>query len=118
MPPRRPRLRAPSREYHDGEGSAIVLRGALSPGTRASYARIASGEDQAPGATREDAWHRAFEFLFERVVVSWTIADAEPLTRQSDLLGRLRFASSAERAWLRDRLREHCAEYFPDIHAP
>jgi hypothetical protein len=118
MPPRRPRLRAPSREYRDGEGSAIVLRGALSSGTRASYARTALGEDLAPGANREDVWHRAFEFLFERLVVSWTIADAEPLTRQGELLGRLRFASSAERAWLRDRLREHCAEYFPDIHAP
>ena len=110
--------RAPSVEYSDGEGGVLLLRGSLSPGTRRSYARIASGEGLSPGATREDAWHRAFEFLFERLVVSWTVAGAEPLSGQRELLGRLRFASSGERAWLRDRLREHCAQYFPDVHAP
>ena len=114
----RRRGRTPGREYADAEGNAIVLRCALSSGTRASYARIASGEELPPGATREDAWHRAFEFLFERLAQSWTIAGAEPLTSQSELLGRLRFASAGERAWLRERLREHCAEYFPDVHAP
>ncbi len=72
-----------------------------------------SGEDLAPGASREDSWHRAFEFLFERLAVSWTISGAPPLTRQRELLGRLRLASPAERAWLRERLREHCAEHFP-----
>lgn len=106
------------REYRDGEGGVLVLRGSLSAGTRSSYARTLSGEDLPPGATREDAWHRAFEFLFERLVVSWTIAGAEPLRSQRELLGRLRFASSAERTWLRERVREHCAEYFPDVHAP
>jgi hypothetical protein len=110
--------RAPEAEYRDGEGGVLVLRGSLSAGTRRSYARISSGEDLAPGATREDAWHRAFEFLFERLAVSWTIAGAEPLSSQRELLGRLRFASSAERAWLRVQLREHCAAYFPDVHAP
>jgi len=109
---------APSVEYGDGEGGVLVLRGSLSPGTRRSYARIVSGEELSPGAAREDAWHRAFEFLFERLAVSWTIAGAEPLSGQRELLGRLRFASSSERAWLRDRLREHCEQYFPDVHAP
>src|ERR1039458_6702806 len=79
---RRERLRAPNSEYRDADGNAIVLRGSLSPATRASYARIASGEDLAPGASREDAWQRAVEFLFERLTVSWTIAQAPPLTRQ------------------------------------
>ena len=114
----RPPGRAPSVEYSDGEGGVLVLRGSLSPGTRRSYARIASGEELSPGAAREDAWHRAFEFLFERLVVSWTIAGAEPLSGQRELLGRLGFASSDERTWLRDRLREHCARYFPDVQAP
>jgi len=112
------RGRAPGSEYRDGEGNAIVLRCSLSGGTRSSYARILSGQELPPGATREDAWHRAFEFLFERLAESWTIAGAEPLTSQQELLGRLRFASSAERAWLRECLREHCAQYFPDVHAP
>ena len=100
---RRERLRAPNSEYRDADGNAIVLRGSLSPATRASYARIASGEDLAPGASREDAWQRAVEFLFERL---------------RDLLARLRVASGTERAWLRERMREHCAAHFPDLAAP
>jgi hypothetical protein len=115
---RRGRLRAPSSDYHDEGGNTIVLRGALSPATRASYARIVSGEDLAPGASREDAWQRAVEFLFERLAVSWTIAGAPPLRSQRELLARLRVASVGERAWLRERLREHCAANFPDLDAP
>jgi hypothetical protein len=115
---RRERLRAPSSEYRDLDGNVIVLRGALTPATRASYARIRSGQDLAPGASREDAWQRAVEFLFERLAVSWTIADTPALTGQRELLGRLRVASTEERAWLRERLREHCAANFPDLDAP
>jgi hypothetical protein len=115
---RRRRLRAPGSEYRDAEGNVIVLRGVLTPATRASYARIRSGEDLAPGASREDAWQRAVEFLFERLAVSWTIADAPALTGQRELLARLRVASTQERAWLRERLREHCAANFPDLDAP
>jgi hypothetical protein len=96
----------------------IVLRCVLSAPTRTSYARIASGEDLPPGANREDAWQRAVEFLFERLAVSWTIAGLPPLRGQRELLARLRVASVAERAWLRDCLREHCAANFPDIDAP
>ena len=116
---RRARRRAPSSEYRDGDGdNTIVLRGGLSAATRMSYARIRSGDDLPPGASREDAWHRAVEFLFERLTVSWTIAGAPALTDQRDLLARLRVASSEERAWLRDRLREHCAEHFPELDPP
>jgi hypothetical protein len=115
---RRERLRAPTSEYRNGDGDAIVLRGSLTPATRSAYARVRSGEDLPPGAAREDAWHRAVEFLFERLAVSWTIAGAPPITRQRELLGRLRVASPAERAWLRDCLRAHCAEWFPDVNAP
>jgi len=95
-----------------------VLRGSLTPATRASYARVASGEDLAPGASREDSWQRAVEFLFERLAISWTIAGAPALSTQRDLLGRLRLASAQERSWVRDCLREHCAEHFPDLAAP
>jgi hypothetical protein len=115
---RRERPRAPDSEYRDGDGGVILLRGSLTPATRASYARIASGEDLPPGAAREDAWQRAVEFLFERLAVSWTIAGLPPLRGQRELLARLRVASVAERAWLRDCLREHCAANFPDIDAP
>ena len=115
---RRERLRAPSSEYRDADGNVIVLRGVLTPATRASYARVRSGEELTPGASREDAWQRAVEFLFERLTVSWTIADTPALTGQRELLARLRVASADERAWLRDRMREHCAAHFPDIDAP
>jgi hypothetical protein len=33
-------------------------------------------------------------------------------------LARLRVASGTERAWLRERMREHCAAHFPDLAAP
>ena len=115
---RRERPRVPSHEYHGADGAVIVLRGTLSPPTRASYARIASGEDLPPAAAREDAWQRAVEFLFERLAVSWTIAGLEPLSGQRELLARFRVASAGERAWLRECLREHCASKFPELQAP
>jgi hypothetical protein len=111
-------LHAEASEYSDAEGDTLVLRGAMTPATRASYRRIASGADLAAGASREDAWQRAVEFLFERLAVSWTIAGAPALTAQRELLARLRVASPQERSWVRTCLREHCAEHFPDVSAP
>ena len=106
------KLRAPDAEYREGE-DVLVLRGAMTPKTREAYRAIAAG-----GGTREDAWHRSVEFLFERLVVRWTIAGAEPLTRQKDLLARLRFATAEERGRIRDVLRRHLAEHFPELPAP
>lgn len=103
------KLRAPDVEYPSGD-AVLALRGAMTPKTRTAYAEI--------GGVREDAWQRRVEFLFERLVVSWTIAGAEPLTRQQELLGRLRFATPPERAWIRDVLRAHLAEHFPELPAP
>lgn len=79
--------------YTDADGNTLVLRGSLSARTRARYARVAKGQGLPPGATREDAWQRSVEFLFEHLAVSWSIAGTPALTRQSELLGRLRFAS-------------------------
>ncbi len=90
----------------------LALRGAMTPKTRREYAALSTS------GTREDAWQRAVEFLFERLVVRWEIAGAEPITSQRELLGRLRFASQDERRWIRDVLREHVAEHFPDVEAP
>ena len=47
----------------------------------------------------------------------WVIADA-PIEKQKELLQRFRVASPDERAWIRDVLREHLAEWFPDVEAP
>ena len=110
--------KAPDATYHGPEDAVLVLRGAMTPKTRESYRRVRSGEDLAPGAAREDAWQRAVEFLFERLAVAWSVAGAEPLTGQKELLGRFRFASVDERRWIRDVLREHLAEHFPELPAP
>ena len=111
---KRDRPRAPESEYRTADGDVLVLRGAMTPGTRREYAATAGGNP----LSREDAWQRAVEFLFERLAVRWEIAGAEPLTRQKDLLGRFRFAAQDERRWIRDVLREHLAEHFPDVEAP
>jgi hypothetical protein len=71
----------------------------------------------AAAATQEDAWQRSFEFLFERLAVRWVIAEL-PIDGQRELLERLRVASRGERAWVRDTLRRHCAEHFPELVAP
>jgi hypothetical protein len=111
---RREKLRAPESEYRDGHGSLLVLRGTLTPATRQAYAAELHGNV----LSQEDAWQRAVEFLFERLVVRWDIADTDPLTRQKELLARFRFASVDERQWIRGVLREHLSEHFPDMEAP
>lgn len=108
----REKLAAPVSEYRDAEGNVLVLRGALTPASRREYDRTRTG-----GLHQEDAWQRAVEFLFERLAVSWTIAGLE-LARQSELLGRLRMASPAERQFVRESLRRHLAEHFPELDAP
>jgi hypothetical protein len=114
---RQARLRAPDTDYAGPDGELLRLRGALKPGARAEYARIAGGLELAPSGNREDAWQRAVEFLFERLTVRWEIAGVA-LAGQRDLLLRFRASTPAERAWIRATLREHCAEHFPDLEAP
>jgi hypothetical protein len=109
----RDELAAPVAQYRSPSGDLLALRGSLTPATRREYAAA-----RAAAQTREDAWQRAAEFLFERLAVRWEIAGAEPLTGQRELLGRYRFASQDERRWIRDVLREHVAEHFPDVDAP
>ena len=99
-------------EYRDDEGNVLALRGSLTPASRREYSNILSG-----GLDREDAWQRATELLFERLAKKWTIAGLE-ITRQKELLGRYRMASASERQFVRDSLREHVAEHFPELQAP
>ena len=116
------KLTAPASDYSDPQGNVLTLRGSLTPAARLEYAEtLAGGGGHAArgraAETQEDAWQRAGELLFERLTVRWVIAGA-PIERQRELLMRLRAASSAERAWVRETLREHCAEHFPDVSAP
>jgi len=110
------KLAAPTSDYTDPEGNVLTLRGSLSPASRIKYAQTLAGGER-PAATLEDAWQRAVEFLFERLAVSWEISGVKT-DRQRELLARLRASSSQERAWIRQVLREHCAEWFPDVQAP
>ena len=116
-PKQRPeRLKAPSSDYTSPDGAVLTLRGALTPATRVQYAAALAGGAHAAGTT-EDAWQRAAELLFERLAVRWEIAGA-PIERQRELLARFRVASPTERAWVREVLRAHCEEHFPDVQAP
>jgi hypothetical protein len=111
------KLTAPTSEYTDAEGNTLTLRGALTPATRREYADTLAGTGARAASTTEDTWQRATELLFEHLAVSWMIAGA-PISDQRELLARYRVASQGERAWIRDVLREHCAENFPDVQAP
>jgi hypothetical protein len=108
----REKLSAPASEYRDRDGNVLALRGSLPPAARREYAEVLAG-----GREREDAWQRATELLFERLAVSWTIAGLE-IRRQRELLGRYRMASADERRFVRDALREHTRENFPELEAP
>ena len=110
----RKKLKAPPSEYRSPDGDVLVLRGSMTVGTRREYADTFGGSP----LSQEDAWHRGVEFLFERLAVSWAVAGTDPLTRQKELLARFRMASQDERRWIRDVLREHLAEHFPDLEAP
>ena len=109
---RREKLAAPSAEYRDNDGNVLVLRGSLTPGSRVQVAEALAG-----GLDREDAWQRAAELMFERLAISWTIAGLE-ITKQKELLGRYRMASPEERQFVRDAIRTHVADRFPELQAP
>jgi hypothetical protein len=111
------RLAAPDSDYTDAQGDVLTLRGSLTVGSRLEYAQALAGTGARAAATSEDAWQRAVELLFEHLAARWVIAGA-PLERQRDLLARFRAASPEQRAWVRDVVREHCAEHFPDVQAP
>jgi hypothetical protein len=105
-------MAAPISVYSDPEAGELELRGSLTLKARAEYAATLSA-----GLDREDAWQRASELLFERLAVAWTVAGVRA-EKQKELLGRYRMAGAAERRFVRDSLRTHLAENFPDVEAP
>jgi len=108
----REKIAAPTSGYRDADGNVLTLRGSMTAGSRRRYADTLAG-----GLEREDAWQRATELLFEFLAVSWTISGLE-ITRQKELLGRYRMATGDERQFVRDALREHVSEHFPELQAP
>lgn len=91
----------------------LVLRGSLSVGSRRSYAEALAGSP----LSQEDAWQRATELLFERLAARWTVAGVE-YRKPAELVARYRVASEDERRGVRDAVRAHCAEHFPELQAP
>jgi hypothetical protein len=108
----REKLTAPVSEYRDADGNVLALRGSLTPKARQEYAAVLAG-----GLDREDAWQRATELLFERLAVSWVIQGVRT-DRQKELLARYRMASTPERAFVRESLRAHVSDNFPELQAP
>ena len=108
------KLEAPESSY-EGPHGTLTLRGAMTPKTRQQYAATRAGKGGAQ--TAEDAWQRAVEFLYERLAVRWD-ASGVAYEGQKELLLRVRASTVEERRWVRDVLREHCAEWFPDVEAP
>lgn len=105
---------APTVDHASGDGSMVLsLRTVLTPKTRAAYAQTLSGDQRS----QEDAWQRAVELLFERLALSWDIAGVQT-SGQRELLQRLRAATPDERRFVREALRAHCAEWFPELEAP
>jgi hypothetical protein len=109
----REKLTAPTSEYRDDAGDVLRLRGSMTPATRLEYAAVRAGSP----LDREDAWQRSVEFLFERLAVEWEIAGVST-RRQKDLLARYRVASPDERRFVRDSLRAHLADHFPELDSP
>ena len=107
------KLTAPESEYASPAGDVLVLRGALTAKTRRQYHDVLHGNV----LSQEDAWQRATELLFERLAVRWVVSGV-PTEGQRELLMRFRVATQDERGWIRDVLREHVAEHFPELKAP
>jgi hypothetical protein len=108
----------PTVPYTSADGRMTLdLRCAMTPKTRSVYAETVGGGIGQAAMTREDVWHRAVEFLFERLVMGWSV-DGVPTTGQKALIARFRVASAEERTWIRSVLREHLAEWFPEMQAP
>jgi hypothetical protein len=106
------RLKAPTTIYSSDDGGDLELRGSLNLKARSEYAAVLTG-----GLDREDAYQRATELLFEHLAVSWTISGLR-IDHQRELLGRYRMASPPERQFVRESLRRHLAENFPEMQAP
>jgi hypothetical protein len=115
---REDKLEAPTTDYASQDGAQVLtLRGALSPKTRAEYAKASDPAQARAAANVEDVRARALEFLFERLVVRWVVHEV-PTEGARPLLARFRAATRDERAWITGVLRDHCAEWFPDVTVP
>jgi hypothetical protein len=112
------KLEAPTTDYTSPDGEQVLtLRGALSPKSRQEFAKAADPSHARAAANVEDVRARAIELLFERLVARWVVNEV-PTEGPKPLLARYRAATRTERDWITGVLREHCAEWFPDVKVP
>ena len=97
-------------DYTDAEGNVLTVRETVSERT-ADKLRDAAG---GAAASVDDMWRRRTEMMFERFVVSWTIAGL-PLTGQKELLGRYRMADQETQQWVRSTLEAHLERHQPEL---
>ena len=94
------KLDAPRRRTRAPGGDVLVLRGAMTPG---HAARVRRRRAAGSPLSREDAWQRAVEFLFERLAVA--LGDRRHRADHAPE-GAARRASASpsrdERQWIRD----------------
>jgi hypothetical protein len=109
---RQPRQAATTSDYADAEGNVLTLRQSLSAATIAKIGEAPAGM----ASSREDAWKRRTEMLFERLAVRWEIAGL-PLTDQAMLLGRYRMADDETQRWVRETIAHHVERHLPELPA-
>jgi hypothetical protein len=97
-------------DYTDADGNTLTLRERVSGGTARKLREPAGGA----AASADDLWRRRTELLFERFVVSWTIAGL-PLEGQKELLGRYRMADPATQQWVRETIDRHVQAHQPEL---
>lgn len=107
---KRPRQKPPTSDYTDADGNVLTLRQSLSPAT---IAKLSEGPATA-ATSREDAWRRRAEMLFERLAVRWEIAGL-PLDDQKMLLGRYRMADAETQEWVRRTIAAHIERFIPEL---
>lgn len=107
----------PDAEYPLEGGGTLSLRCVLGAKSREAYRRTAAGGDSGAAASIDDSWQRATEFLFERLATGWEVSGVR-YSGQAELLARFRAAAPDERRAVRGALREHLAEWFPELTAP
>ena len=101
---------AAASDYRDSEGNVLTLRDSVSAGTVAKLREPTGGA----AASADDLWRRRTEMLFERLAVSWTIAEL-PLTGQKELLARYRMADTETQGWVRQTIEEHLRRHQPEL---
>jgi len=116
--PKPPPLPTPTETYTSPDGEhTLVLAGVLSPRSRVRFAEISDPSNANAAATIEDVRQGAIAFLFSALVREWTVSGVTA-TKSKPVMDRFKIATPAERQWILEVLRAHCAEWFLELRVP